>query len=197
MIEWLESIDRLIVLSINGWWSPWADEFFWLVSAKAVWIPFYLFIFWQVAKTYGWKTMWLFLPIAIVSVGFADFTSAQIIKESVARYRPSHHALLTDELRFYQIDADNVYKGGQYGFVSSHAANFATICCWIVLLFRRRKNWMVYLALAVFALVGYSRIYLGVHYLSDVLGGLILGSAIAILFHRFVFQKVLHKLGLA
>ena len=128
MIEWLESIDRAIVLTVNSWNSPFFDEFFWLVSAKLTWIPFYLFLLFLFYRKSDWQNAGIFLLMAIVAVGFSDFTSSQIIKDSVMRYRPSHHTLLTDQLNFYQLSETDVYKGGQYGFVSSHAANFFAVC---------------------------------------------------------------------
>ena len=186
-MEWLESIDQSIVLAINSWWSPTADEFFWIVSAKATWIPFYLFCLFFVWKTYGLKPLLRFLVLALLSIGLADFIASGILKEGIARYRPSHHLILGEKLRFYQIDADNVYRGGTYGFVSSHAANFAAIATWLVLLFWKKLKWLAIVGVIAFLLSAYSRMYLGVHYLTDILGGTVLGSAIVILTYRYAW----------
>ncbi|GAB5416438.1 MAG: lipid A 4'-phosphatase [Crocinitomicaceae bacterium] len=188
MIEWLESIDRALVLAVNSWNTPFFDEFFWIVSAKLIWIPFYLFLLFLFFRKSDWKQASIFLLLAIAAVGLSDFTSSQIIKDSVMRYRPSHHALLTDKLHFYQFADGEVYKGGQYGFVSSHAANFFAVCTFAYLTLRKWYPGMVWV-FVVAALVSFSRLYLGVHYLSDLIGGAMLGATFAWLVYRFVFLR--------
>ncbi|XOV66916.1 MAG: phosphatase PAP2 family protein [Fluviicola sp.] len=193
MIEWLESVDRAIVLSVNSWNTPFLDEFFWLVSAKLTWIPFYLFLLFLFFRKSDLKSAGIFLLCAIVAVGLSDFTSSQIIKDSVMRYRPSHHSLLTEKLHFYSLSETDVYKGGQYGFVSSHAANFFAVCTFAWLSLRRWYPKIGWLLFGVAVLVSFSRLYLGVHYLSDLVGGAMLGASFALLIHRFLFLPILKK----
>ena len=68
MIEWLESIDRALVLAVNSWNTPFFDEFFWLVSAKLTWIPFYLFLLFLFFRKSDWKQASIFLVLAIVAL---------------------------------------------------------------------------------------------------------------------------------
>jgi undecaprenyl-diphosphatase len=188
MIEWLESVDRAIVLAVNSWNTPFLDEFFWLVSAKLIWIPFYLFLLFLFYRKSTWKQAGIFLLLAILAVGMSDFTSSQILKDSIMRYRPSHHALLTDRLHFYTFEDGEVYKGGQYGFVSSHAANFFAVCTFAYLTLRYwypKITWVFGIAI----LVAFSRLYLGVHYVSDLVGGALIGLTFAWLVYRFVFLR--------
>lgn len=194
MIEWLEAIDRSIVLTVNSWNTPVLDEFFWLVSAKLTWIPFYLFLLYLFLLKSNWKLTGLFLLLAIVAVGLSDFTSSQIIKDTVMRYRPSHHALLTEKLHFYQITEKDVYKGAEYGFVSSHAANFFAICVFAWLCLKQWYPKIGWLLFSIAILVCYSRLYLGVHYVSDLIGGAMLGTLFAWLVHRFLFLRFSNKL---
>ncbi len=193
MIEWLESIDRAIVLTVNSWNTPFLDEFFWLVSAKLTWIPFYLFLLFLFFRKNDWKTAGIFLLMAIVAVGLSDFTSSQIIKDGIMRYRPSHHTLLTDQLHFYQFSDGEFYKGGQYGFVSSHAANFFAVCTFSWLTLRKWYPKIGWLVFSVAILVSFSRLYLGVHYLSDLAGGAVLGATFAWLVFRFLFLPINEK----
>ena len=73
----------------------------------------------------------------------------------------------------------NGYRGGLYGFVSSHAANLFGIATLISLVLRNRGSWLAMMAWA--AIVAYSRIYLGVHYPGDILGGTVIGIGVAFL----------------
>jgi len=117
--------------------------------------------------------------ILLLTVAFTDVFAAQIIKPFFERLRPSHSI----------IDSINllVPKGGKYGFVSNHAAN--TMSAAIVILYFYRK-WG-YLAIGISIIVGISRIYVGVHYPVDVLGGWILGCLTAWIFITiWVFIKV-------
>ncbi|MFT5777264.1 MAG: undecaprenyl-diphosphatase [Crocinitomicaceae bacterium] len=194
MIEWLESIDRAIVEAVNGCNSPFWDEFMWIVSAKLTWVPLYVALIYLAIRQNGWKIGVIFFLGVVMAVGFADIISTQLFKELIQRYRPSHHALLTEKLHFYQIDAQNIYRGGQYGFVSSHAANTFAICVFSMLHLRSYKRWLYPILIGVALLISYSRIYLGVHYLSDVFVGALLGTAIAWTIYRFVFLTIVKKL---
>lgn len=178
-MEWLEAIDRKLVFAINSLHAPWLDEFMWIVSGKVVWIPFYLLLLFWTYKRYGiWKTG-LFLVSVVLAIALSDLISVHAFKNVFERYRPSHHAELTDRLHFYRMPNGDLYKGGQFGFVSSHAANFAAICgfTWLAVT-RNNRNRSLFL-LFVFILVCFSRIYLGVHYTSDLLVGGLVGFAVS------------------
>ena len=186
MLEQLLHIDTEILLLINGWHVPWADRVMWIISAKTTWIPLYLLLvgllvwrYRQPAVVAKWK--WLQrIPACVVmilmiaaSVGVADFISSGILKDLVARPRPSRVAELEGVLHLV-----NGYKSGQFGFVSSHAAN--TMACGLLFsLIWRRKIATIGLMLWV-AMNCYSRMYLGVHYPLDIIGGLVVGALVAV-----------------
>jgi undecaprenyl-diphosphatase len=186
----LEAIDQWIVLSINGANSPFFDVFFWLISGKIIWIPMYLFILFWVYRFYSLKFFVLFTTLAILSVVFADLTSAQLIKEVVARYRPSHHMNLSNQLHYHVFENGEKYFGGQYGFVSNHATNFAAVSFWTCIAFWSKQRWLCWLFIGITLFVAYSRIYLGVHYFTDIVGGFCLGIGISALIFN-VFSKQL------
>lgn len=192
MIEWLESIDRDIVLFINGLHQPFLDELMWFISGKIVWIPFYLFLIYLFYRKSSLRAVGIFVLVAIAAVGLADFISSQIIKDTVMRYRPSHNALLTHKLHFYTMATGEHYKGGEFGFVSSHAANFFAICTFTFLCLKEwyPRSWWL---LGVAVLVSFSRLYLGVHYVTDLFFGGLLGATIAWLLYRFVFLNLKSK----
>lgn len=191
----LEAWDHSLLLTINGTHTAFLDSFMWVISGKLVWIPIYLLIFYGVYKTQSRKFFGWFFLIACVSVLFADFVSSQIIKELVARYRPTHHTELRDLLHVHVYSDGNEYRGGQYGFVSNHATNFAAITFWTFVGLWKKYRWACFSFLFAALLVGYSRMYLGVHYPSDVLGGFFVGTGISALIYIFIFKRLKSKLA--
>lgn len=190
-MTWLESIDHWLVLTINGLHNPFLDQFFWFISARLTWIPFYLlliYLYWR--KSRQLVSSFFFVLLAILCVALADVISAQGFKEFFQRYRPSHHQELSQKLHFYRFNGE-LYRGGQYGFVSSHAANFGALLMWCGLHLRKVYSRITWYFLGVFILVVLSRIYLGVHYPSDVIAGGILGSLIAYLIFRLSKRKLI------
>ena len=185
MLEQLLHIDTEILLAINGWHAPWADQLMWIISAKTTWIPLYLLLIgllvWRYRQPAPTPIKWLQkVPACVVmivaiglAVGAADFIASGILKDWVARPRPSRVPELEGVLHLV-----NGYKSGQYGFVSSHAANTMAVALLFSLIWRN-KIATVGLMLWVAANC-YSRMYLGVHYPTDILGGLIVGSLVAV-----------------
>ncbi|MCT4582614.1 MAG: phosphatase PAP2 family protein [Flavobacteriales bacterium] len=173
MIEYLENIDQKLLLFINGWHSPFWDQIMWWVSDAKFGIPFYLFFLVIAVRFYGWKTGVLMIVMGGVAVGLADLSAKYLFKEVFQRYRPSHHLELSKSLHFV-----NNYKGGLYGFVSSHSANMFAIATTLGLFYKAKNKVIIYWLLAWAGLIAYSRMYLGVHYPSDVFVGGILGGLI-------------------
>jgi undecaprenyl-diphosphatase len=183
MIEWLEHLDQEIILLINGFRHPVVDEIMWLISSKFLWFPFYIFLFVLVYIKFSLRSAILFTLFGFAAVGLADFLATFVFKEMIARYRPSHHLVLSEQLHFFEFKAGEYYQGGQYGFVSGHATNSFVIALMFIQRLGSTFKWVTPLLLIWAILVCYSRMYLGVHYLSDIIGGALLGSAIAWIFY--------------
>ena len=194
MLEQLIHIDTEILLAINGWHAPWVDTLMWIISAKETWIPLYLLLIgllvWRYRQPATTRVKWmqkvpacvLMIIVIGLAVGAADFIASGILKDWVARPRPSRVPELEGVLHLV-----NGYKSGRYGFVSSHAAN--TMACGLLFsLIWRKKITTCGLMLWVAANC-YSRMYLGVHYPLDILGGLIVGALVA--WAAFVMLKSL------
>lgn len=192
MFEYLESIDRSIVLAVNSWNTPFLDQFFWIVSKTAAWIPFYLLVLYLVWRHYGIKTMLVFLGMALVMVAVVDSSTTYLFKETIQRYRPSHNLLLEKKLHFFVKSNGDVYQGGQFGFFSSHASNNAAIAMLSWFFLHRFYSLMKWILVLSIILICLSRVYLSVHYLSDVLCGAIWGILWA-----FVFWKLYQRLFVA
>ena len=186
MLERLIHIDTEVLLAINGWHAPWADTLMWTISARVTWIPLYLLLMgllvWRFYKPVSTSIKWLQkVPACVVmivmlgvAVGVADFIASGILKDLVARPRPTRVPELEGVLHLV-----NGYKSGTYGFVSSHAANTMALALLFSLIWR---NKIATIGLMLWVAANcYSRIYLGVHYPTDILGGLIVGSLVAVL----------------
>jgi undecaprenyl-diphosphatase len=159
---------------------------YWMSDAR-VWTPLYLFFLWAIAKVYNWKTAFLTLLGVLVVVTFCDRISVELFKEVFERYRPSRNLELYD-----QVHIVNDYRGGKYGFVSSHATNFFGICTFLFMILKRPYPKQAPYIFLFAALVSYTRIYLGVHYPADILAGGVLGVLIGwfvfLFFNRLIWK---------
>ncbi|MDG1850319.1 MAG: phosphatase PAP2 family protein [Flavobacteriales bacterium] len=163
--------DQDLFLLLNGLGTEAWDGFWVFVSSTQSAIPLFLLIVFLLIKKYR-KHFWVGLIIISIAVGLADFTSVHCFKNVFMRLRPSHAPELADQIRLL------VSKGGLYGFVSSHAANFFALAAIASSVFSDRKH-LPYIFYTWAVLVAYSRIYVGKHYPLDILGGAILGVFIA------------------
>lgn len=199
-MDYLIHIDQQWLLAINGWHSEWADILMWYISKSTTWLPLYALLVGLIVYRFGILSPSLcregrrgssLLRVLIILAGFAvavglsDFVSSGIIKPWVCRLRPTHEPALAGMLHLV-----NGYTGGLYGFVSSHAAN-TMACALLFALLYRNKYATVGLMLWV-ALNCYSRMYLGVHYPADIIGGLAIGALMATLTYVMVRRLVEH-----
>ena len=182
MIEILDNLDKQWLLALNNDYSVFWDGIMFAFSEKITWIPLYISMIYVIYRRWKKESWWLILAL-ILSVVFADQIASGILKDWVARLRPSHDPSLAG-----QVVLVNGYKSGLYGFVSSHAANSFALALLSSLFFRNRIFTVFIFLWAV--INAYSRIYLGVHYPGDVIGGAIVGVGAAMLVY-WLFTKVL------
>ncbi len=176
MIEYLQDIDAQMLLTFNGMNSPYLDRFFWHVTHALSWLPMML-VFVAVSLRAGWRRALVVAAALGVVVLIADQLSSSLIKPLVQRPRPTHDPQLGALV--HVVDG---YRGGAYGFVSSHAANHLGVAVLLGAVLRHRLAWLALITWAV--LISYSRCYLGVHYPGDILGGWLVGlvaSGVALL----------------
>lgn len=187
MFEKIISIDRNLFFAINGTHSYFTDCFMWLYSGRMIWIPITLFMIGFIIYKKNWKE-WLPVLVALVILFLlCDKITSDIIKPYFARLRPTHNPDIMEQVRTLYG-----YTAGRYGFVSSHAANALGLAVFSSLLFKNKRYTLVIVIWAV--IMGYSRIYLGIHYMSDVLGGMIIGSFIGYLTY-FLYSFSINKLS--
>lgn len=173
MIEQLQQWDASLLLAINATYTDWTDAAFWLLSDKISWLVPILALLYTL-RDKPWRTIVTLLVAIGLTVLIADQVASGIIKHSVMRLRPTHDPSLSGIVHIV-----NGYRGGLYGFVSSHAAN--TVGITIVLCIAMASRPLTIVMGVWTALVCYSRMYLGVHYPGDIIGGAAVGAVAALL----------------
>ena len=180
----LSTLDTSLTLAINGCHSPFFDNFFYIYTQTWTWIPAILVLLVWMWRKWGVRSLYVVAGIALCIL-LSDQISSSLLKPLVARLRPTHNPEIAD-----LIHTVNGYRGGRYGFVSSHAANAATFVTFTALVFRNRY-YSILLSLWAF-LTAYSRVYLGVHYVGDVLCGALIGVLVGMGVY-FVLKPLLSK----
>ncbi|MEY4351496.1 MAG: hypothetical protein RL078_1575 [Bacteroidota bacterium] len=192
MTDFILQIDRGILLLINGMHTPWLDEVMWLISSKWVNFPVAIFLIYYLQKTNSWRKTGLLFLMVIFVVAISDTISTHLFKDVFQRLRPSHEPLLQAKLFFHIMPDFKPYLGGKYGFVSSHAANIFAVLAFLWPNFKLDKS--VASAFVIWGvLVCLSRVYLGVHYPTDIICGGLLGLLIGSSLRRYLFSKLLDR----
>ena len=169
-------LDQGISLQINSWGSPITDKIWILFSSVPAWIPMYAIIIGLLIWKLGWKKGLIIAAAAGLTFGFCDQLS-NIVKDAVGRIRPLNDPFMVE-------NGLNILEGGtkSFSFFSAHAANaFGLATCTYVALKKLVSNnvWVKIYGIWIFAwapLVSISRVFVGKHYLGDVLVGAAIGA---------------------
>ena len=180
--------DRSLLTAIN-FDGPTGYDFFWaMYSDKWTWIPFMLVIVYCLLRPGNWRHRLLMVGSVALLFVLSDFVVSSFIKNVVCRPRPSHDPAVMDLLSYV-----NGYRGGAYGFPSNHASNGFAAATFLALLLRNR--WVTLSAFLWAIGSCYSRMYMGVHYPTDILCGAMLGIVFAIIIF-FLYKKAAKRLAL-
>ena len=182
-------IDCAVLLFVNRMHCSLTDDIMWLISDRFIWVPFYMLLTYFLYRKYGLRSLMLCLISVALCICMADQLGASVIRPLIERPRPSHvGGALSAALHHV-----NDYHGGSYGFPSCHAANTLGLTFFLFFVYRNKRLFWGLLAWALS--VCYSRLYLGVHYPTDLIAGSIVGvfsAAIAAIIY-YLLNKAYYK----
>ena len=174
MLSSIVNFDQNLTLALNGSDSSVMDSMMLLITSTWVWLPMGIYMLYYIYNKVGLKYCLCVLGGILLCVLIADSVSSGIVKPLVGRWRPAR-----DPQLMYLVDVVNGYRGGRFGFFSSHAANRLTTI--LLILWSLLNCW--------------SRVYLGVHYVGDILVGLVCGVLVAGIV-ILIFRRLTPKLNL-
>jgi undecaprenyl-diphosphatase len=177
MLETLNTLDTQLFLWLNSLHNEVLDPVMIFFTEKYTWLPLYAFLVGFIIYTFKKKAVGILLGVVLLVV-LADQTTSRFFKPTFKRLRPCHNTEINA-----QIHKPNGC-GGQYGFVSSHAANSMAVAMFLSFVFA--ENWLTILVFGWSVAVSYSRIYLAAHYPADIIIGGLIG-----LMYGYVIYKLL------
>ena len=181
MIQDFFDWDVNIFLYFNNLGSQKWDSFWLFVTEKETWIPLYIIFLILLYKKFGWKKT-LVAGVCIVLMITAADQFSNVLKNGFQRLRPCHNPDIQGLFRAIGCEGR-----GKYGFTSAHASNHIAVALFIGTLMYRYYKWLIYVLILWALMIGYSRVYVGVHFTGDVFFGTIVGIIAALLFIRIYY----------
>lgn len=179
MIEQLANIDTELFLYLNNLGTTTWDAFWMFYTTKFYWIPLYAVLLFLIFKMPNPKIFILTIVIIALMILFTDQVTNLFKKILVMRLRPCHEASLEGLVRLVKP-----YCGGKFGYFSGHASNSMAVAVFTGFMLRYRFKYILHFLIVWSIGMGYSRIYIGVHYPLDVLSGWIFGGLSGYMFYR-------------
>lgn len=178
----IQDMDMQVLSLFNGSDNIMLDQMVQILTSGLTWIPLYVMLFFVVMRNN--ETMGqiaLVVGSAIFCVLFTDGLVDGIIKQLAERWRPSN-----DPTFKYMVQVVDDIRLKGYSFCSAHAANTMSLAVFFSLLIRSK---MLTITLVIWSLINcWTRLYLGVHYPSDILCGMIIGIIVGILVYLLYYK---------
>lgn len=174
MIETIKYAEYELFLWLNSFHNPTFDVIMLWITYRFTWIPLYLYLIYYLFTKFR-ASFWQNLLFIALSVGLSDRFTSGFMKPYFHRFRPCHDPFIQNIVHV----VGNC--GGEFGFASSHAANcFALSTVFFLINDNRILN---YFLLFWAIIVSYSRIYVGVHFPTD----LLVGASVGVFITCFLF----------
>ncbi len=182
MLDGLIKFDKELMLAINGCTNSFMDMFMPFITHRYTGIPIYIAILAFII--YKWrgnvKSTAIMIFAVVLTFALCDSLSVALFKDTVQRLRPGWDPEMEPLVRMLE------YKGGKYGFVSSHAANLFGLATITSLILKQR--WFTITIFSFATIVGYSRIYVGKHYPLDVICGALFGALVGFIIYKLLLK---------
>lgn len=183
MFDILKEWDRELFVFLNSLGIEKFDNFWITATQIETWTPLFLLFFFLIFHYFKWKRGGAILFFLLLTFGITIFFTG-FVKDYVARLRPNNVEALSEVIRILQ-------KPINYSFFSGHASSSFSVTTFMALILRQKTKWifLAYLWPLIFVT---SRIYVGVHYPSDILVGALVGTIFAIIFYKLCKKALEH-----
>jgi undecaprenyl-diphosphatase len=172
MLEKIISLDKQLFIYLNRLGSPAFDNLWLIITKQAYWTPFFLLLAYLLYIKIGIKKLGITILFIAIILLLCN-TSVELCKQTFQRLRPCNNPEISNIIRV-------VHHTNSFSFFSGHAANSSATMTFLYLILKKYYKYaiLIFLYPLIFA---YSRIYLGVHYPTDIITGYIFGATFGIL----------------
>ena len=183
MLEKIIALDKQLLVYLNGLGSPAFDDLWLMITKQVYWTPFFLFLAYLVYQKKGFKNL-LLIILFIAVILLCCNTAVELFKSYFQRLRPCNDPELKNSIRI-------VHYTDTYSFFSGHASNSMATMLFLYLILKKYYKY-IFLILLYPLIFAYSRIYLGVHFPTDILTGYVFGALFGIVFYA-IYKKYFQK----
>ncbi len=187
MFEKIIDLDKELLVYLNNLGSETYDDLWLIITKQLYWSPLFLLIFYLLQKKIGWKKFGYYILFTAVLLLICDQT-VNLFKYGFERLRPVNDTEINGLLRIIKTSKS-------FSFFSGHATNSMASTVFGVLILRKyyKHAYLLFLFPLIFA---YSRIYLGLHFPTDILTGYVFGATMGFvcykLYQKFIFRELSH-----
>ena len=184
MFEKILELDQELLIFLNGLGSPTFDSLWLIITKQAYWAPLFLIVFYLMQKKLGWKNFGYYILFIALLILLCDQT-ANLFKHNFERLRPCNDEQIKGIIRI-------VKSSSSFSFFSGHATNSmaTTVFTFMILKKFYKHTYLLFLFPLIFA---YSRIYLGLHFPSDIFTGYAFGAIFGFICYKFYLKFIIRN----